>query len=132
MARKANAKPTREQAVAAAEQHALQVTALAEVLGSGRRLMWVNFLAGLARGVGFFLGATLVGGLLIGVMAILFDMAASTLGFKDLSLKDAVRAVVVKFEEIRQEVDKVQAELKAQRESAPPPEAPVPVEPEDG
>lgn len=130
MARKAPTKPPQDRVFTQAERRALEVTALVEVLGSGRRMLWVNFLAGLARGVGFFLGASLVGGLLIGLLAVLFDKAASTFGFKDLSLKDAVRAVVVKFEEIRQEVEAVQAELAAKQK--PPPPVPPPQVPEGG
>lgn len=126
-----------EQATDAAERRALEMTALLEVLASSRRLLWINFLAGLARGVGFFLGASLVGGLLIGVLAVLFDKAATTIGFHDLSLKDVVRAVVVKFEEIRLEVESVQQELKDKQRppDTPPAETEIslpPVPPQDG
>lgn len=96
---------------AEADRRALELSALLEILGSSRKLLWVNFLAGLARGVGFFLGVTLVGALLIGILATLFDHAARTLGFRDITLKDAVRAAVVKFEEIRGEVESVQREI---------------------
>jgi hypothetical protein len=102
-----------------ADRRALELSALLEILGSSRKLLWVNFLAGLARGVGFFLGVTLVGALLIGALATLFDHAARTLGFRDITLKDAVRAAVVKFEEIRGEVESVQHEIAAGKAEAP-------------
>ncbi len=121
---------------AEAERQALELSSLLEILGSSRKLLWVNFVAGLARGVGFFLGVTLVGALLIGILATLFDHAARTLGFKDITLKDAVRAAVVKFEEIRSEVSDVQDELAAKRSGAAPgissPEAAEPGPPKDG
>ncbi|MBM3984964.1 MAG: hypothetical protein FJ296_04620 [Planctomycetes bacterium] len=104
---------------AEADRRALELSALLEILGSSRKLMWVNFLAGLARGVGFFLGVTLVGALLIGILATLFDHAARTLGFRDITLKDAVRAAVVKFEEIRGEVESVQREIATGKRAAP-------------
>jgi hypothetical protein len=109
---------------AEADRRALELSALLEILGSSRKLLWVNFLAGLARGVGFFLGVTLVGALLIGILATLFDHAARTLGFRDITLKDAVRAAVVKFEEIRGEVESVQREIaggKAAKDAEPAP-----------
>jgi hypothetical protein len=105
-----------------ADRRALELSALLEILGSSRKLLWVNFLAGLSRGVGFFLGVTLVGALLIGVLATLFDHAAQTLGFRDITLKDAVRAAVVKFEEIRGEVESVQREIATGKSEAPPPD----------
>ena len=112
--------PDADAARAEAEHQALELSSLLEILGSSRKLLWVNFVAGLARGVGFFLGVTLVGALLIGILATLFDHAARTLGFKDITLKDAVRAAVVKFEEIRNEVADVQKELAEQRSGAVP------------
>jgi hypothetical protein len=98
-------------------------------------MLWINFLAGLARGVGFFLGVSLVGALLLGLLAVVFDQAARTLGFHDLTLRDAIRATVVKFEEIRSDVEDVQAELaekRAQSRSMSPAPAPPPVPEGDG
>lgn len=120
----AAARQDEDLARAEAERRALEVTALLEILGSPRRLLWTNFLGGLARGVGFFLGVTLVGALVIGILATLFDHAAQTLGFRDITMKDAVRAAVVKFEEIRTEVEAVKAELAAKQSGAAPLPAP--------
>lgn len=118
------ADPDDELARSEAARRALEVTALLEILGSPRRLLWANFLGGLARGVGFFLGVTLVGALVIGILATLFDHAAQTLGFRDITMKDAVRAAVVKFEEIRTEVEAVKTELAAKQAGAAPLPAP--------
>jgi len=115
MARKGKAKATREQLEAEAGQQTADLSALSELVGNRWKLMWLNFLAGLARGVGFLLGASLVGALLLGLLATLFDKTAETLGFKDLTLKEAVRATVIKFEEIRHDVEDTQAELAAER-----------------
>ena len=120
MARKPKPKPTpQEQAEIETLRQAANITALTELLSNRRKLFWTNFVAGLARGVGFFLGVTLVGALVIGLFATLFDRTAQRLGFKDVTMKDMIRAAVVKFEEIRREVEDVRAELRAE---PPPPE----------
>lgn len=45
-----------------------------EYLQSGKRLMWVNFKAGIARGLGITLGMTVVLGLLIWVLTLLVNL----------------------------------------------------------
>ena len=112
MARKAKPKPTREEIETHAALQASELAALSELLSSRWKLLWVNFLAGLARGVGFFLGASLVGALLLGLLATVFDTTAHRLGFPDMTLKDLVRATVVKFEELRQDVKESEQDLK--------------------
>ncbi|GJM20642.1 MAG: hypothetical protein DHS20C15_05570 [Planctomycetota bacterium] len=79
-----------------AQRHA-EIHGLFEILGSKRRLFWVNFLAGLSRGIGFFLGVTLVGGMLIGAMALAFDFVASTLGLKELRFSSMVAGLAEKY-----------------------------------
>jgi Domain of unknown function (DUF5665) len=113
MARKAKAKPMRDELETHAALQASELAALSELLHSRWKMLWVNFLAGLARGVGFFLGASLVGALLLGMLATVFDTTAEKLGFTDMTLKDLVRATVVKFEELRQDVKESEADLKA-------------------
>jgi len=121
MARKAKAKPTREEIETHAAQQASELAALSELLHSRWKLMWVNFLAGLARGVGFFLGASLVGALVLGMLATVFDTTAHRLGFPDMTLKDLVRATVVKFEELRQDVKESEEDLKEKAGVVEPP-----------
>jgi len=98
---------------AAAEQ-SLAAHGLLQILGSRRKLMWINFVAGLARGVGFFLGVSLLGGIFLGVTAIVFDKAAQTLGYRDVSLKQVVQAAVHKFQEIQDYVAEAQAARRQQ------------------
>lgn len=45
-----------------------------EYLQSGKRLMWINFKAGIAKGLGITLGMTVVLGLLIWVLTLLVDI----------------------------------------------------------
>lgn len=45
-----------------------------EYLHSGKRLMWVNFKAGIAKGFGITVGATLVLGVAIWVLTMLVDL----------------------------------------------------------
>lgn len=77
------------------------VTGLWEMLGSRRKLLWVNFLAGMSRGVGFFLGVTLIGGLVIGGTAFVLDKAAETMGWKDITFARMVEGVYGKFKEVQ-------------------------------
>lgn len=81
-----------------------------DILGNRRRMMWLNFTAGIARGAGFFIGVTLVGALLLSGIALALNAAASHLGFKDWSLEQAVRAAVKKFQEVQQIVEKTREE----------------------
>ena len=45
-----------------------------EYLQSGKRLMWINFKAGIAKGLGITLGMTVVLGILIWVLTLLVDL----------------------------------------------------------
>jgi len=109
--------PVRPEATERVEETATRQSAAAhgllEILASKRRLMAINFLAGLSRGVGFFLGVTLIGGLLLGGLALSIDIALSTFGSK-ITLKDVVREVAQKSNEIqalwRQEQEQLQAD----------------------
>ena len=116
----------RQQIDAAATRQSLAALGLLEILGSRKKLMWINFVAGLARGVGFFLGVSIVGGLLLGATAIAFDKTAETLGFKDVSLRQVVQATFLKFQEIqdyieeaRRAKEKADAEFEARGEAYP-------------
>ena len=83
---------------------------LLDLVGNRRRMMWLNFTSGMARGAGFFIGVTMVGALLLSGAALAFNAAASRLGFKDLTLEQAVRAAVKKFDEVQQIVEKTKEE----------------------
>ena len=45
-----------------------------EYLQSGKRIMWVNFKAGIAKGLGITLGMTVVLGILVWVLTMLVDL----------------------------------------------------------
>ena len=81
-----------------------------DILGNRRRMMWLNFTSGIARGAGFFIGVTMVGALLLSGVALAFNAAASKLGFKDLTFEQAVRSAVKKFEEVQSIVEKTKQE----------------------
>jgi hypothetical protein len=68
-----------------------EVEGLFEILGSKRRLLFVNFMSGLARGAGFFLGVTLVGGLLIGGLAFFVDTTTAAMGMEEVTFRSLMR-----------------------------------------
>jgi hypothetical protein len=74
-----------------ATQTSADVNGLYQILGSKRRLLFVNFMAGLARGAGFFLGVTLIGGLIIGSFGYFFDATARLVGLDDVTFRGLVR-----------------------------------------
>lgn len=100
-----------------------------DILGNRRKLMWINFTAGMARGVGFFLGVSLIGALILGGLALAFNAAAGYLGFKDLTLEQAVRAAVLKFSEVQEIVTKTQEEVQAEHALHPELNQPAPEPP---
>ncbi len=86
------------------------VTGLWEMLGSRRKLMWINFLAGISRGVGFFLGVTLIGGLIIGGTAFVLDNAAEAMGWKEITFASMVESVYGKFREVQAVITDIKGE----------------------
>ena len=87
-----------------------EVNGLFEILGSYRRLLWINFLSGLSRGVGFFLGMTLIGGAIIGLGAYVLDKAAATMGIETFSTESIVRPIYGKYQEIKDILDSEMAD----------------------
>jgi len=51
-----------------------------DLLGRPKRYIWVNFLAGLSRGVGMLMGAGMIGTLIAGILIGLVAWAIHTLG----------------------------------------------------
>jgi hypothetical protein len=45
-----------------------------EYLQSGKRIMWINFKAGVAKGLGITIGMTFILGILVGVLTMLVDL----------------------------------------------------------
>jgi hypothetical protein len=95
-----------------------ELLGMLDIISSRKRLMWLNFNAGLARGVGFFLGVTMIGALILGGVALAFNFAAHSLGYTDITLEQAVSSTVRKFTEIRQLVDDAQDEAERETQSA--------------
>jgi len=51
-----------------------------ELLGNPKRLLWVNFMAGLARGVGMFLGGGLIGTVVLAIVIAVLAWGVHALG----------------------------------------------------
>lgn len=96
------------------QERGIELGGLLDILGNRRKLMWLNFSAGVARGVGFFLGVTMIGALLLAGVAFAFNAAVGYMGFKDLTLEDAVKAAVRKFSEIEKIATEAQEEVKTE------------------
>lgn len=89
------------------------LASLDDFLRSTRRLLITNFLAGLARGVGFLLGVTLVGGSVVWIAAVAFDKSMEALK-QDVNLDTVVEQVA----EIRSKLIYAFSEIEA---PVPPP-----------
>lgn len=57
-----------------------------EYLQSGKRIMWVNFKAGIARGFGITIGMTLIVGVFVWILTLLVDMPLIGEYFQDAKL----------------------------------------------
>ncbi len=95
------------------------VHGLFQILGSKRRLLFVNFMSGLARGAGFFLGATLIGGLLIGALAMFVDTTARAMGFEDVTFRSLMRVFAEKAAEAQKVWEDVADETKTEQTAGP-------------
>ena len=62
---------------------AADVVDFLEYIQSGKRIMWLNFKAGIAKGLGVTLGMTVVVGILIWVLTLLVDLPLVGEYFKD-------------------------------------------------
>ena len=77
---------------------------LVDLLRSKRRLMLSNFLLGLARGVGFFLGVTIVGGLLLGAVALAFGWVDKAMNAESGTAERFFQRMIDKGEKLKGEV----------------------------
>ncbi|MEW6747840.1 MAG: DUF5665 domain-containing protein [Planctomycetota bacterium] len=101
--------PGERDAANAALKRVLEAHDMVELLYSKRRLLWLNFWLGLLRGLGFFLGMTLVGALLLGLLIYLFDWAGQAFR-QPLVMRNVVRELVDKYYEVVSVVDQVKSE----------------------
>jgi hypothetical protein len=76
---------------------------LVDLLRSKRRLMTTNFILGLFRGIGFFLGVTIVGALILGMVALTFSWIESILGLEEGTAKSYLQEVVGQGETLKPE-----------------------------
>jgi hypothetical protein len=90
-------------------RRATELADLVEFLRSKRRLGWMNFLMGLSRGIGFFLGFTIVGAIVVAMVGFFVDLAADTFQTR-YDTRTVVRAVVNKYSQVMEEVERVQRE----------------------
>lgn len=86
-------------------------------LSSKRRLTTLNFIMGLSRGVGFFLGMSLLGAVLVGGLAWAVDLTASTFR-SNYDTRSLVRAVTHKYSEVMDEVERVRQEKAGEASSS--------------
>ena len=63
--------------------NAADVVEFLEYLKSGKRVFWVNFRAGVAKGLGVTVGMTVILGILIGVLTMLVDLPLVGQYFKE-------------------------------------------------
>lgn len=80
-----------------------------ELLGSKRKMSSANFLMGLSRGVGFFLGFSLVGALLVGVVGFAVDWTASTFRSR-YNTRTVVRGLLEKYAVVMEEMEEARLE----------------------
>jgi hypothetical protein len=81
-----------------------ELTDFVALLGSKRRLASVNFLIGLARGVGLFLGFSLLGAVLVAIVAFAVDWTASTFE-SSYTTRSMVRSLMAKYSDVIEEVE---------------------------
>ena len=86
-----------------------ELTDLVQFLKSKRHLAWINFLLGTARGVGFFLGFSLVGALVVALAGYFVDFTARTFQSR-YDTRTIVRTVMNKYVEVMDEVERVRGD----------------------
>jgi hypothetical protein len=76
---------------------------LIDLLRSKRRLMTTNFVLGLFRGIGLFLGLTIVGALILGILAFTFSWIESLVGVEEGTTRDLLQKLVGQGETLKAE-----------------------------
>ena len=97
-----------------------------EYLQSGKRIMWVNFRAGVAKGLGITVGMTVILGVLVWVLTMLVDLPLIGEYFADAQsyLTEYAENTNYKsdFEELSEQLRELNENLKEPDLPAPPPE----------
>ena len=106
--------------------NAADVVEFLEYLKSGRRVFWVNFRAGVAKGLGVTVGMTVILGILIWVLTMLVDLPLVGEYFKDAQSYVTEYAentnYKADFEVMNQQLQEINENTRREETEAPPPQ----------
>lgn len=103
---------------------AADVVDFLEYIQSGKRIMWLNFKAGIAKGLGVTLGMTVVVGILIWVLTLLVDLPLVGEYFKDAQTYVAEYAENTNYKADFDEMNRLLEEINENTERGAIPESP--------
>ena len=106
--------------------NAADVVEFLEYLKSGRRIFWVNFRAGVAKGLGVTVGMTVILGILIWVLTMLVDLPLVGEYFQDAQSYVTEYAentnYKADFEVMNQQLQEINENTRKEETQAPPPQ----------
>ncbi|MDH3903183.1 MAG: DUF5665 domain-containing protein [Xanthomonadales bacterium] len=106
--------------------NAADVVEFLEYLKSGRRVFWVNFRAGVAKGLGVTVGMTLVLGIIVWVLTMLVDLPLVGEYFQDAQsyLTEYAENTNYKadFEEMNLQLQEINDNTRKESTQTPPPQ----------
>ena len=106
--------------------NAADVVEFLEYLKSGKRVFWINFKAGVAKGLGVTMGMTVVIGLLVWVLTMLVDLPLVGEYFKDAQSYVTEYAentnYKADFEVMNEQLQEIKENTSREELQAPPPE----------
>ena len=106
--------------------NAADVVEFLEYLKSGKRVFWINFKAGVAKGLGVTMGMTVVIGLLVWVLTMLVDLPLVGEYFKDAQSYVTEYAentnYKADFEVMNEQLQEIKENTRREEVQVPPPE----------
>jgi hypothetical protein len=106
--------------------NAADVVEFLEYLKSGKRVFWVNFRAGVAKGLGVTVGMTVILGILIWVLTMLVDLPLVGEYFQDAQSYVTEYAentnYKADFEVMNQQLQEINENTRKEETQAPPPQ----------
>ena len=106
--------------------NAADVVEFLEYLKSGRRIFWVNFRAGVAKGLGVTVGMTVILGVIVWVLTMLVDLPLVGEYFQDAKSYVTEYAentnYKADFEVMNQQLQEINENTRSEETQAPPPE----------
>ena len=106
--------------------NAADVVEFLEYLKSGRRVFWVNFRAGVAKGLGVTVGMTVILGILVWVLTMLVDLPLVGEYFQDAQSYVTEYAentnYKADFEVMNQQLQEINENTRKEETQAPPPQ----------